>query len=322
MHKTRVAVLRGGPSAEFDVSLKTGAGMLKALDKNRYEPLDVVITRAGEWLLRGSVRSPHTILEHVDVVLVGLHGAYGEDGTVQRLMDGHGIKYSGSRAFPSAIALNKAITKSRLSALGINMARHMVFGREVGENISGIAESVRAFFGPKYIVKPIGSGSSVGVLFAENVLELEQALRQSLRENEQVIVEEYIEGREATCGVVDHFRDKRHYALPPIEIVRTSPVWGYEAKYDGKTEEVCPGNFSRADKEEIERLAILVHKTLELSHYSRSDFIVSDKGVYFLEVNTLPGMTPESLLPKALSAVGCSYETFVDHLINLAQHHT
>ncbi len=318
MHRTRVAVLRGGPSEEYDVSLKTGQGVIAAIDANRYEVIDIVITKAGEWLLRGMVRAPQEIFNQIDVVFVALHGTYGEDGQVQRMMDAAGVRYTGSRAFASAIALNKPMTKDKLQSYGVRMARHMVIGKDAKDNIQGAVAAVSSLFGPRYIVKPIASGSSFGTAFAESPLMLEKVLATALDIYDQVIVEEFIEGREATCGVVENFRDTKHYALPPIEIARSTPVWGYEAKYDGSVEEICPGRFSRDEKDEIERLALLAHQELGLSHYSRSDFIVAPDGIYFLEVNTLPGMTPTSLLPKALEAVGCTYAEFIDHLLTLA----
>ncbi len=321
MQRMRIAVLRGGPSEEYEVSLKTGASVLRALDPQRYEVVDVVIAKNGEWLLRGVRREPRDIFHMVDVVFVALHGAYGEDGTVQRLMDSTGVKYTGSRAFPSAVALNKPLTKDRLMSHGVKMARHMVVGRDVKGNLPGAVMAISELFGPRYIVKPLSSGSSVGTMFAESPLMLEQALRTALELYEQVLVEEFIEGKEATCGVVERFRDRDLYALPPIEIRRQTPVWGYDAKYDGSVEELCPGNFTHDEKDEIERLALLAHETLGLSHYSRSDFIVADDGIYFLEVNTLPGLTETSLLPKALDAVGCAYRDFVEHLIRLAHAH-
>ncbi len=318
MHRTRVAVLRGGPSEEYDVSLKTGEGVLGAIDRNRYEPLDIVITKAGDWLLRGMTREPRDILHQVDVVFIALHGAYGEDGQVQRLLDSAGVKYTGSGAMASAIALNKVMTKDHMLPHGVHVARHMVLDKDVRQNISGASASVAELFGPRYIVKPIASGSSVGTLFAESPLMLERALDTALSVYDRVLVEEYIEGTEATCAVVENFRDHARYALPPIEIANKKPVWGYEAKYDGSVEEICPGRFSFEDKKEIERLSLLAHEVLGLSHYSRSDFIVAKDGIYFLETNTLPGLTATSLVPKALDAVGCSYPAFIDHLITLA----
>ena len=317
MKKTRVAVLRGGPSEEYNISLNTGGSVLDALDQNKYHPIDVVITRSGEWLQNGHMRSPESILQSVDVVFVALHGTYGEDGTVQRLMDKFGVRYTGSRAFPSAIAMNKAMTKDRLHDMGVRMAQHMLVTRDSKNSMHGVVASISNMFGPKYVIKPIGSGSSVGVDIVENALMLQSALQKALEQYEQVLVEEYIGGREATCGVINNFRDRPIYALPPIEIIppENAGYFDYKVKYDGTTKEICPGKFSQAEKEEIERVARTVHEALELSQYSRTDFIVSPHGIYFLEVNTLPGLTPESLMPKALTAVGATYESFIDHLL-------
>ncbi len=321
MQRTRVAVLRGGPSEEYDVSLKTGASVIRALDPKRYEVVDVVISKQGDWLLRGLKRDPRDIFHLVDVVFIALHGAYGEDGTVQRLLDSTGVRYTGSRALAAAVAMHKGLTKDRLAEHGVKMARHMLVGRDALQNVMGAATAIAAMFGPRYIVKPVSGGSSVGTIFAESPVMLEQALRTSLEVYDQVIVEEYLEGKEATCGVVEDFRAHKHYVLPPIEVRRTGPIWHFEAKYDGSVEEICPGNFSREEKEEIERLALLAHGTLNLSHYSRSDFIVAESGIYFLEVNTLPGLADNAVFAKALDAIGCSYKDFIEHLLTLAESH-
>ncbi len=317
MHQYRVAVLRGGPSEEYEVSLRTGESVLGALDRNRYHPLDVVITKAGEWLLNGRVKVPHELLGTVDGVFIALHGAYGEDGTIQRILERHGVPYTGSRSFPSAIALNKVMTKDRLSREGVRMARHMPVSASANANIEGLTHSIGELFGPKYILKPVNGGSSIGTIIVENQHALFSALTHMLSRYEQVLVEEYIEGREATCGVINNFRGQPLYALPVVEIVPPTDAsfFNYDVKYNGKTEEICPGRFSSAEKNEVEAIAKLAHQTLELSQYSRSDFIIAQDGIYFLETNTLPGLTSESLFPKALSAVGCTYNQFIEHVM-------
>lgn len=317
MQKYRVAVLRGGPSEEYDVSLRTGENVLGALDRELYEPLDVVITKAGEWLLQGRVRTPAEVIGHIDLGFIALHGVYGEDGTVQRLFDAAHVPYTGSGAFPSAVALNKAITKDRLANAGVRMARHMLASASARNNVRGLVDAISGLFGPKYVVKPVTGGSSIGTCIAENTEALYLALGKALAQYEQVLVEEFIAGKEATCGVINNFRNQPVYVLPAIEIVPPDSAlfFDYEVKYDGSTKEICPGRFARHEKDEIERLARLAHETLELSQYSRSDFIVAPDSIYFLEVNTLPGLTSESLMPKALEAVGCSYTQFINHLV-------
>lgn len=321
MSKIRVAVLRGGPSEEYEVSLRTGEQVLAALDRKLYQPVDVVVTKGSEWLQAGRLREPHEVLTGIDVVFNALHGAYGEDGTVQRILERHGVPFTGSASYSSALAMNKAITKDHLRHLDIHLPRHFVVGESARENTLGMAKSINALFNTRYIVKPMSSGSSLGVIRADNETELASALATALSNFSQVLVEEYIEGREATCGVIEDFRNASLYALPPIEIVpkSTTGIFDYDSKYGDETEEKCPSTFSAKDKHEIERIAKLVHETLGLSQYSRSDFMVSGDSVYFLEVNTLPGLTRQSLFPKALHAVGANYSHFIHHLLTSAR---
>ena len=152
-------------------------------------------------------------------------------------------------------------------------------------------------------------------MIARNTLELGQVLETLLKVYDQVLVEKLIAGREATVGVLENFRDQSLYLLPPVEIVPRSEFFDYEAKYDGNTEEICPGRFSTSEKQHLMDAARMVHHTLGLSQYSRTDFILTDDGAYFLEVNTLPGLTDGSLLPKALDAVGVSFTAFIQHLL-------
>lgn len=317
MTRTKVAVLRGGPSEEYEISMQTGRGVLEALLKKNLDPIDVVINKQGAWIVHGFERAPESILSVIDVVFIALHGTYGEDGTVQRLLDRHGVPYTGSRAYPSSVALNKLLTKEQLRNVGIKMAPHLKIRRE-GTNIARAAMTIESLFGPEYVVKPINSGSSIGTRMAQGGAELIRVLKEALRDREEVMVEERIRGREATVGIVERFRDHDFYRLPAIEIIPPpkADYFSADVKYTGETEELCPGRFSREEKSALEEAAYLVHKNLELSQYSRSDFIISPRGVYFLEVNTLPGLTATSLVPKALQAVGCSYEDFVWHLIS------
>lgn len=314
----RVAVLRGGPSDEYDISLQTGAGMLDALrDHPRYQALDVVITKQDDWIVNGMTRTAQEVLCGVDVALLALHGTNGEDGTIQRLLDRFGVKYTGSDAFASAMAMNKAITKDRLRDTEVLMPQHVLVTAENMQALQGTISYISELFGPQYVVKPIANGSSLGVQKVDSVIDLYSVLTKALEQYDQVLVEEYINGKEATCGVINRFRGADIYSLPPIEIVPPSGsrFFDYAVKYDGSTEEICPGRFSREEKVEMERVARHVHEVLGLRQYSRSDFMVTPAGIYFLEVNTLPGMTPASLMPKGLEAVGSSYAEFVDHLI-------
>ena len=319
MSKLRVGVLRGGPSNEYEVSLKTGSALLRALSPEKYEPIDIFIDRTGTWHVRGVPREPSRALSGIDVVVNGLHGKYGEDGEVQNLLEGLRVPYTGSTAIPSRLAMNKRASKERLSELSIRLPKHVsiVVGPSMESELIGVFRSMPL----PLVVKPKDSGSSVGVSLARSFHELEDAVASAFEHSNEVLIEEYIRGKEATVGVIDQFRDEDLYTLLPIEIIppRERSFFDYDAKYTGITKEICPGNFTSEEREALQRAAGEVHQMLGLRHYSRSDFIVSPKGIYFLEANTLPGLTEESLVPKALTAVGSTLPEFVDHLVTLAQ---
>jgi D-alanine-D-alanine ligase len=316
-----VAVLRGGPSHEYEVSLQTGASVLQALDKDKYEPRDVFIDRSGAWHLHGVPMPPERALRGADVAFNAMHGQFGEDGTVQRLLDTLSVPYTGSGAHPSALAFNKQRTREAVAALGIKVPHGVVVDADKITDLEATALNLFRSLPHPSIVKPVAGGSSVGVAVADNYHALEAALRHAFAHSSKVLVEERIRGREATVGVVDNFRNERTYTLMPVEIVppSSSEFFDYDAKYSGKSLERVPGHFSDQEKALLAAAARAVHERLELTHYSRSDFIVSARGVYFLEVNTLPGLTQESLLPKALGAGGTSLTHFLDHIISLAR---
>lgn len=322
MHRVNVAVLRGGPSEEFDVSMRTGAAVISALRDSEFQTLDITITKQGEWVRDGYVRDPEFALALADVVLIALHGTYGEDGTIQRILDRMKIPYTGSLAYPSSVAINKYLTKEKLRTTGITMAPHMRVTRGVAD-IMKVAETIDSLFGPEYVVKPTNSGSSIDTTMVTGVLNLERTIRNLLQSRDEILVEKRIRGREATCGVIERFRGQSTYTLPPIEIIppHNQDFFTYQAKYSNETIELCPSRFAPSEKAEIERLAEIVHRELDLRQYSRSDFIIASDGIYFLEINTLPGLTETSLLPKALDAVGCSYTEFLHHLLTDALAH-
>jgi len=320
MQRMRVGVLRGGPSSEYDVSLKTGASVLRNLDEERYQPVDLFVDKAGVWHARGLPTNSRRALQSVDVVINAMHGEFGEDGTVQKILEAAGTPYTGTRAFSSALAMNKIGTRRMLEKLGVKMPRHMAISR--GDDLSERSTYIFQTLSQPVVVKPAASGSSVGVAIVHGAPAIARALEEALEISDRALVEEYLSGREATCGVLERFRDQDIYVLPPIEIIppKENTFFDYDAKYSGKTQEICPGNFSHETKQELAELSRQIHEALGLRHYSRSDFIVTPKrGIHFLEVNTLPGLTAESLYPKATGAVGCTFPQLLDHLIFLAQ---
>jgi len=318
MQRIKVAVLRGGPGAEHEVSLKTGKNVLENLS-DKYIPMDVFIAKDKTWYLDGISISPEKLFRRIDIVFNAMHGEYGEDGKVQQLMDHFGVKYTGSKALASALGMNKVLAKDIFVKANLKTPIYKIIKK--GYNLTGLDQTIFKTFPMPAIVKPGGSGSSIGVSLVKVLKDILPAIEKALKHSDVVIVEEFIKGKEVTCGVVENFRGEPFYSLLPIEIIEPKEFefFGYEAKYSGCSCEVCPGNFSEEEKKLIQHMAIEAHRVLGLRHYSRSDFIVSDKrGVYILEVNTLPGLTKESLLPKSLEAVGCSLPYFLDHVITLA----
>ena len=316
--QTIVGVLRGVPSREHEVSLKTGAAILANLPSERYIARDIYIDKSGQWHDRGRPTFPERVLRQIDVALIGLHGEYGEDGEVQKLLELFGVPYAGSDSFGSYLAMHKLMAKTRAKEAGLLTPefRHI----ERVEDSEAIVQEVIQSFSQPVVVKPIGWGSSVGISLSGGYAPVLAAVEGLFAEGAlNVLIEEYIRGKEATVGVVEGLRGEALYTLPSIEIIPPEgDFFSYGAKYSGKTREVCPGNFSRVAAEELQRAAKVMHRALGLRHYSRSDFIVAPKGVYYLETNTLPGLTTESLMPKSLAAVGVPFPGFLEHLVNLA----
>ncbi len=300
--------------------MRTGAGVLTALSELGYHVEDIVVSKAGEWIIDGRVKSPDKALLTTDVAFVAMHGAYGEDGTIQRIFERLHIPFTGSNSFASSLAFNKDMTKRALREHLFHLPRHVRVTTDNLLDIESVSRVIAESFGPTYVIKPTNSGSSHGVQIVASD-NLKDTLAAAVSQYGECMVEEHINGVEATCAVLGDFRDNDLYSLPAIEISPPSDRAFFDetVKYDGSTTELCPGRFSYEEKEKIAELARLVHRVLGLSQYSRTDCIVKDGEVYFLEVNTLPGLTSESLFPKAAAAVGLSFNDLIDHLVRTAR---
>lgn len=318
MQRIKVSVLRGGPSSEYEVSLKTGKNVLENLS-DKFIPTDVLIDKKGVWHIDGLPVSPQKVCDMTDVFFIAMHGEYGEDGKVQQILDSFSAKYTGSKALASALGMNKVLAKEIFSNAGLKTPLFKVVMKD--EDIDDASRKIFSSFPMPAIIKPRGSGSSVGVSKASTAATLKVGIEEALKYSDVVIVEEFIKGKEATCGVLENYRGQDVYPLFPVEIIKPteSQFFDFNAKYCGGTKEVCPGNFSKQEKDELMRMAVEAHKAVGLRHYSRSDFIINPRrGIYILEVNTLPGLTNESLLPKSLKAIGMSVPAFLEHVITLA----
>ena len=317
MNKLRVGVMRGGLGSEYYVSLRTGGNVLQALTGNKYEPHDILITNAGEWHIDGVPTTASKLTQHVDVVFNALHGEFGEDGKVQKILELFNVPYTGSTSLPSAIGMNKELAKKYFSSIGIKVPIGIVVerGEEVSEVVSRVCSEIKA----PYVVKPLAGGSSVGLSLARDSSELVSAIERALAYSEKAIIEEYVRGREITIGVIDSSSEAGTYATPPLEILLPDGVlFDYEKKYKNASHPVGPARMSNIEQSELEEVAIRAHKYLGARHYAIYDFIMTDEGPCLLEVNTLPGLTNTSLLPQSLALSGLSFPDFIDYVISLA----
>lgn len=317
----RIAVLRGGVSEEHDISMRTGQAVLSALSDTDYLKRDIVITKKGEWLDSGLVRTPDAALEGVDAVFIALHGQYGEDGQIQRVLQRKNLPFTGSNAFASASAFNKSFSKKALSKHGILTPKHFLLQGESLWSVASELDELIEVLGSELFVKPNADGSSNSALRVYGKDQLESVLETMLPKHGAVLVEQFIAGREATVSLLQDFRGETHYAMPVIEIVPPTNDTHYstKAKYSGESRLICPGGFTYEEKEKLSLAAIKAHTALGCEHYSRTDFIVANGDIYFLELNTLPGLTETSLFPKAAETIGLEFKDLILHLIETAR---
>jgi D-alanine-D-alanine ligase len=321
MSRTIVGVLRGGTSSEYDASLKTGAVMLAALPEEKYDTRDIFVDKRGYWHLRGVPADPSRILSQIDVVLNALHGGVGEDGTVQRILERHGVAYAGSRSLASALSHNKARTTDIARAAGIMVPRSIVFNVSNNMSTADMARSVFAAFGPPYIVKPPLESSSRGIVLARSIVDLPDAFGETLDRFGSALVQEFIRGENARVGIIEGFRGQELYALPPAHMLRPDgkDFIDEEARTQDLVRHVVPSNFSDEEKSTLESAAKAAHRALDLSHFSRADFILSNGKVYLLEMTSIPGLYTGAAFPQMLESVGSSVPEFLEHAIALAQ---
>ena len=321
MARAVVGVLRGGPSSEYDLSLKTGTAILNALPESEYDVRDIFIDKKGYWHARGIPTEPARALAQVDVVVNGLHGGPGEDGTVQRILQTLGVPFTGSSALASGLSLNKIHSGVALKKAGIRMPLSVGFALSSGLNSAEMARFVFQEFGPPYIVKPAREGASHGVVLVATFLELGDAIANMLEAFGNAVVQEYVVGDEATVGIVDDFRGEELYTLPPARVVypEESPFLHFNHHHSGEARYLVPSEFTHVEKAALSDMARAAHRALGLSHSSRSDFIMTKRGPYLLEVNALPGLYEGAAFPAMLESVGASKGDYLEHTLALAR---
>lgn len=325
----KIIVLAGGISPERNVSLSSGVQIASALVKKGHEVMlldlwkgtdssdfpAVYQTNDEQWpkeidvLEEPKIQDQNNIgkdiislCKEADKVFLALHGAIGENGKLQALLEMNQINFTGSSSVGSMLAMDKAIAKRMMKTYGI-LTPEFLESRSSDFNIAKVTYPC--------VIKPCNCGSSIGVSIVENEKELKEAIAKAEKYEKEYIIEEKIDGREFSVGIL------KGRILPPIEIIMESGFYDYENKYNGKTKEVCPANISPKLTKILEENAKIVHHALRLGEYSRIDFLVDkEEKCYCLEANTLPGMTPMSLFPQEAEAAGISFEELCEEIIN------
>jgi D-alanine-D-alanine ligase len=306
MAKKRIALIAGGWSGEREISIKSGQAVLKAFDRNKYDV---------EWYdPRDDLDKLIEKKRRIDLAFILLHGKFGEDGRIQGLLDILDVPYVGSGVLASAVALNKRMTKALYKSNGLQVAKDMVLRRSDGFFVRKITERL----GPVTIVKPVTEGSSLGISRCKNEDELKIGINKAFQHEDEIMVEEYIDGREVTCCVLGN---QRLQALPLVEIIpnKEFPFFDYRAKYTpGATREICPAQLSKSLTEKAQACGMEAHRVLECRVWSRTDMIIRNETIYLLETNTIPGMTETSLFPLAAKMAGITFPRLLDRLILLS----
>ncbi len=306
--KTRVALLVGGPSSEHDVSLNSGRVVHASLDKDKYEIIPVLINRKGEWPIE-----PKHLKDVTDVAFIAMHGEYGEDGTVQEILKDLGIPYTGSDHMASALAMNKILSRRLFRAHGMNVPNSVVF------NTHESAERDWSDIPLPAVVKPSNRGSSLGVGIARTIDEVKLALERAFAHSKSALIEEHIQGRELNCGVIDDGMGHA-FPLPVTEIVPKFGIFDYNAKYTpGAAEAIIPARILEREAGLAQAVALRAHELVGAAGFSSTDMILGEDGnLYVLEIDTIPGMTENSLLLKAALSHGMTRGELFDRIIEAA----
>ncbi|MCH7763986.1 MAG: D-alanine--D-alanine ligase [Candidatus Marinimicrobia bacterium] len=295
---TTIAVIMGGLSSEREISLQSGKAMQLACEHLGYETISVVFEK-------DIIQHLDTLL-NVDLVLIALHGGMGENGRIQGMFESLGIRYTGSDALSSAICMDKHISKLLAEDVGILTPGWMRIKKSEPKNTSQIKFPC--------VVKPNSEGSTIGLTIVEHENQLKEAINTAFDYDNEILIEDYITGKELTVSVVDD------NILPIIEIQPSHGLYDYECKYSkGMTEYICPAELDNKLSDEIKETTLKIYNLLKCRHYGRVDFRLDENNQHwFLEVNTLPGMTETSLVPKAAKAVGLTFDQLVQKIINQA----
>lgn len=307
--KKNIAIIGGGDSSESIVSLKSAAQIKQWLDKERYNVYTVLIDQA-KWVLQDE-EHPNVLVDKndfsillnnekvvFDCALIAIHGTPGEDGKLQSYFDLVKIPYTTPNAFISALTFNKYACKAYMKEAGIKMAEAVLVRKNDAFDLEAIIEKV----GLPCFVKPNGGGSSFGISKVKQKEEVIEAVNKAMEEDSEVIIEAFIEGTEVTNGVVK--TAEKEIVLPITEIVSHNDFFDYDAKYTGKSDEITPARLSDELTQKVQQLSSRIYDILDCKGIVRVDYIIEDEEPYFLEINTVPGMSGASIIPQQAQAMG------------------
>jgi D-alanine-D-alanine ligase len=299
----------GGVSSEREISLKSGHAVLEALKSAGVNAVGIDIKTQDVTQLMGLFSS-----ENLDCVFIALHGRFGEDGQIQKILEDANIPYTGSGVKSSQLAMDKIASLEVLSQSGLTVPRWESMDRQ-DYPVSG---EIGVSLDLPLVIKPANHGSSIGLSIIESAQSLRKACDLAFEFDRRIVIQEYVKGRELTVGVLDE------QALPVVEIIPKNAYFDFQAKYQsGMTEYIVPAKLEKEIQRKVQDAGLLAHKALGCFGCSRADMILSPQGVvYLLEVNTIPGMTSTSLLPKAAKVIGVSFNDLCLKLLSLAYEKT
>jgi len=335
--KIKVALLFGGRSAEHEISLISAAAIFNNLDPDRYDIRSIFINRKGGWKVVESPLRPTKELDsesfysflpwaqgadapslEADIYFPILHGPFGEDGTIQGLLEMAGVPYVGAAVLSSSVGMDKATSKKLFQANGLPVAEHFVLLEEDWKsNRTSILSMLKDRFALPFFVKPSNLGSSIGITKIHSFEETEEAVETAFLYDEKLLIEEGIQGREIECSVLG---DTHPQASLPGEVIPHREFYDYRDKYiEGKTSFRIPADLSPAKTEDIQRLAIEAFRTIDCSGMARVDFFLQQgtEAVYLNEINTIPGFTEISMYPRLWEVSGIPFRILLDRLIGL-----
>jgi len=312
--KIKVAILMGGISNERAVSLSTGRTVAKYLDPVKFSSRTYDTKKDLSKLFNDISR------KKIDVCFIALHGRGGEDGSVQGMLELLGISYTGSGIMASAIGINKIVSKKLFEKEKILTPKFIAFQSDEmkleGKTWNDILKKIKKEIGLPHVIKPAGCGSSVGVTIVKNEKEIKKGIKTALKEDQRIIIEKYINGKEITVGILGNKKPK---ALPVVEIVPKKKFFDYQAKYNPKfCDEIVPARIPVKIAKKAQRITQKVYKLIGCKGFGRVDMILKGEEIYTLEINTIPGLTPNSLLPKAALEAGMSFSELLEEIIKFA----